>query len=219
MKGLNLGEIESPRCLGDQLLNVEHHGFDFLKTMLLPGIILYFSLSPQTAAVFIIEYFKVDPTIALLVIQVACPILIGIAIARMLFIYWFTIFGYIFALLIAGLILGIIIPIYFILRRTHVKWAERYYKSLLTTSEKLSEKLRVKDKKERQILLSNKILAVILALGLLVAQFFDNPVGHRWNPDYNHKLELVANLHYYCQLTGTYNKEECDKWKARKTRI
>ena len=83
---------------------------------------------------------------------------------------------------------------------------------------KLDDKyaLRVKHKKERQILLSNKILAVMLALGLIVAQFFNNPVGRIWNPHYNHKLELAANLHYYCQLTGTYNKEECDKWKAKK---
>jgi hypothetical protein len=201
-----LEEKKPTKTLGENLLDIENHGLSLLKTILLPIIVFYISLSPHTAAVFLIEYFKIDPSIALIVLQFSFPVLIGIVIARTLSTMWYTVFVYVLALAVIVPLL----PVLWFLRIFKYSCFERFFQWL----DALGEKYKNRKKKERKFLLSNQILAITLIVGLYFAQFYDNFIGKTWNPTYNKKLMIIANLHYYCQVTGSYNDEQCQKWKA-----
>jgi len=205
-----MNETKSETTLSEHLLNIETHGFSIIKALAIPSIILYFGLHPQSAAIFLIEYFKLDPTVAILTIQIAFPVLFGIAFARMLSIYWLMILRYV----LAYTVVAILLPFIWILRYVRSQLVDRFLEWIDT----VSIKHHSKEKKQRNLLISNQILAVFLMLVLFIAQFFNNSVGHLWNPKFNRELLIITNLHYYCQMTGNYNNDECNKWKMERSK-
>lgn len=212
----------SEKTLGERLINVQPHGFLFLKEALIPLITFYIVLSPQTAAVFLIEYFKLDPTIALIILQLAIPVLVGIVIARSITIWWIGMFRYLFTFFLLVLTCLPLLPICLL------AWLLALFKfpfllikikkSAESTTERLNSmliRLKQRHKKERKFLLMNQVIVVILVGSLLYAASFET-IGRLWNPKFNKKLLIISNLHYYCQVTGSYNEDMCKKWKGER---
>jgi hypothetical protein len=202
--------------LDEQLLDIEKHGFKALRKALIVVLLFYISFSPQTAAVFLIDYFKLDPSITLEIIQIALPLLLGITLARTVSLLWYAVFLYAVAYIIAGLVLAILLPLLWMSKEFSVNLRTRLDNKLTKFLDKVSEKQRSKPKPKSEILLLNKVVTAILVVGLFIAMNFNTPVGRLWNGNYNKELNLVAHLHYYCQLTGNYNEDQCKKWKEER---
>ena len=194
--------------LSDSLLDIEGHGFKLIKQTVFPTIILYIALYPQSAAVFIIEYFKFDPQLTLITLKFSLPILVGLSAARIVCIFWYLGLQYITILALIVILSPVVILIRILKRTILLKildWLEDY---------QINKK--IKPKKERKYLLSNIIISSAFIIALYSSMYFENPVSKLWNTKYNKKLEIIANLHYYCQITGSYNDQECLKWKKNR---
>lgn len=70
------------RTWNDILLRVDVDGYKIIKNLIISIAILYIAISPQSAAVFIEEYFKLDPPITFLILMFALPLLVGISATR-----------------------------------------------------------------------------------------------------------------------------------------
>ncbi len=202
----------SVKQLQEKLLDVEKHGLKELKKLLIPLIVMTIALNPHSATVFMMEYFKVDPSLSFLIMQYALPVLIGISMARVISLLWiFPIRQF-----VGYSIFLIWLPVLWVLRKTK----SQYFNKLCnwTDNSKKKEDLRYIQTKEtgleRELFFINRSFTILFTSVLYLAQFFNNPIGQLWNPIYNKKLMIITNVHYYCQLTGNYNEDQCKKWKV-----
>jgi hypothetical protein len=99
----------------------------------------------------------------------------------------------------------------------------RYRSALSGLAEQLSikaekkfntaEERAQKNSEKTYIYRGHLALFILVFIGLFLAQFHENFFGKIWNPKFNKKYEIITNLHYYCQITGSYNVDQCEKWK------
>jgi hypothetical protein len=68
---------------------------------------------------------------------------------------------------------------------------------------------------QKHIFKSHIAVFLLLFVFLYFAQNNEKLLGKVWNPKYNKKHEILTNLHYNCQITGSYNTEECEIWKKK----
>ncbi len=197
--------------IGDKILDIEKHALPFLRQVLAPGLVFYLSANPHTAAVLLIEYFKIDPPSALLAIQLGFPALIGVSIARVISIWWFAVFQYIFA----GFLLAFLILPLLLLRLL----APLSFYTLSGRASLIYRRFRKRQALKRKFFLHNQIIAAMAIALLYWAEFVGMPYAANWNPKYNRELVVVAHLHYYCQVTGGYNQDICEQWKHQLARL
>lgn len=209
-------ETVSKKQLVEKLLDVESHGLTELKRIIIPLIILHVSLNPQTATIFIIEYFKVDPTMALQIVQYSLPLLVGISIARIIGLLWIFPLRYVFPYVV----IAILSPFYWLLRFGRSEHDNKFNNRLNNWINCYEEKVKLRNIQkqetglEREIFFVTRGSAIIIIFALYFAHLFDNPIGKLWNPDFNKKLMIITNVHYYCQMTGNYNVDQCKEWKV-----
>lgn len=205
----------SGKQLFDQLEAYEKHGIRLLQRLVLILFVTTILLNPQSATIFMMEYFKIDPSLALNLIESCFPLITAIVIARVVCVLW--VFGgrYVFT----ALVMIFLLPAIYIGKLLRLKYVN-----------KILEWLKYKDREtkarylkssetgiEREIKYINIAVAILITLSLEVALPFNNPIGQLWNPKLNKKLFITTNAHYYCQITGTYNDDQCKKWKAELT--
>jgi len=209
----------SNTTLNDRMLGVEKDILPFLKSFAITIAIYYIAFSPESAAIFLIEYFKVTPTLCLFFLQIALPILLATTISRTITIQWQTLPGRMVTLFLALLLSSPFWVLHFFFKFYKNESLHSKYRELLSSYLKKIEKKAERSKKKdssRKFLRFNVVLVVVLSLFFGLAAGFDNPLGHLWNKKYNKPLLLTANLHFYCQITGMYNEDECNKWKAER---
>jgi hypothetical protein len=82
---------------------------------------------------------------------------------------------------------------------------------------KLEKHFESEKQKSEQTHLFKSHLALFLLIFtiLFTVQFHEGIIGNIWNPKFNKKYEILTNLHYNCQITGSYNTQECNNWKKR----
>jgi len=160
------------------------------------------------AAVFIIEYFKFDPNVTLLILQFSLPVLVGISVARLISIMWHGVFQYVVVVALAILLAPILLALRFF----------RYslLEKLFGLFEGYERRQKAKIKKERKFFISNVVIACSLIFALYFGQSYENFIGKAWNPKFNKDLLHISNLHYYCQVTGSYNQLECSDWLKKR---
>lgn len=195
----------------EKLLDVKKYGLYKLKKILIPIIILYISINPHVATIFLIEYFKIDPEMALVIIQYSFPLLIGIIMARVISILWVFPFRYILVIIV----IIIFMPAILILKYYKMSYLNKFNNWIKQLDDKFNNKRNKETCLERELLIINRFSALIFVFGLFFAQFYDNAIGELWNPSYNKKLSIMTNVHYYCQVTGSYNVEQCRTWKLK----
>ena len=147
------------------------HALPFVKKLVIVLMVSYIAFSPRTAVVLLIEYFKLDPTIALRIVQCSLPILVGIVAARIISIFLYRVpFDFLILLTLLGKPLWRLLShpadvlFSWLVAHSLVK-PDRLGKRLLSLTTWLEQ--QVKKNEQRKILLLNRIIAVVL-----VAFFF-----------------------------------------------
>lgn len=201
----------------------------FSKIILLSGAVSLIT-NPESVVIGIIDYLKLPPGIVVYVPFISAPIILAMIFAqvatRLLYMIIAPILLIIFLLAITApfivhlagtLILLKILSTIFNYNQFHV------LKTLGKNSASLSKNL-ISNFIERfqnfklfwNVRFFNRILFGIILAVLFSIYLWDNPLSQTWDPRKNKRIELVANLHYYCQLTSGYNEANCNIWKEKR---
>jgi hypothetical protein len=99
----------SGKQLHDRLEAYEKEGIRLLKRLALILFVTTILLNPQSATIFMMEYFKVDPALALSLIEFCFPLITAIVVARSVCVFW--IFGgrYLFTALLLIIVCPVIV--------------------------------------------------------------------------------------------------------------
>jgi hypothetical protein len=211
--------------LNDRVISIETHGWKLLKKISINILVIYISFKPYSASIFIIEYFKFDPEVTFTILLYAFPMLISILIARLLTFFWifsiryilFTVYLILFLLIPYTLIM----PISLIIRKKENSKISKLNSWINDNIKKRQLKLEKQLESEKQkpehthIFKSHLALFLLLFSVLFTLQFQEGTIGKVWNPKFNKKYQILTNLHYNCQITGSYNTQECNEWKKR----
>jgi predicted Co/Zn/Cd cation transporter (cation efflux family) len=213
--------------LDDRLLSIERHGWKVAKTMSISILVFYIALKPETASIFLIEYLKIDPISTLTILLFALPLLLSLLIARLSALAFIISFRFFFVglyyIIVYALPIAIILVVNAIIRKSKSPIFVRLQKALSIYLERWSVKVEKKlsgaekraenNSEKGSIYRSHLVLFILIFTALFFAQFHNNFIGKNWNPKYNKKYKIITNLHYYCQITGSYNSDQCKEWK------
>jgi len=200
-------------------------GLRILKILIVSNLILH----PDFIAIALIDYLKISPTILLNFLSFFVPILISMLIARIgLAFYWvivpliiaYVLLSISLPIFVTGIVLMIIleIPLRLFFRKTIVGIIGRFFSKFLSCFELLG-KIEIKLKKTVGARTINRLLFGLTLGTLFLLYLTDNHFSNNFLPSKNKDLEIRLNLHYFCQLTGTYNKDECAYWLNEKSKF
>jgi hypothetical protein len=207
------------RSMADMMLNPSKHGLRIVFEFGLLFSVVHFAAHPEGAAILLIEYLKLPPELTISIVSAGVPLLVAMTVARMLTGLWF--------IAISPLIL--IVGSIFILILTSPLWLaskfgfERFEKVTTKALGKFADVLMAVVKKGGNtiggpvhgIYLTNAFIFFGLLATFYVFIAGDNSLSKHWGSK-NPRLIMTSNLHYYCQVTGSYNKAECDEWLKKR---
>ena len=200
--------------MADKMIDTKKHGLTEISRYALTLAIFHYASHPEDAVVLITEYLKLPPTVVLNILMVGLPFLLSIIFARAMTFLWY--FGIAPFLLLLGALLLIVITSPFFVIGIIVKrdWLYTPGQSLLnyvTWIERFADSDRKYE--SRKFYLPNVCFFGLFLMLFFCAYLWDNPISRKWLPSKNFELNAAANLHYYCQVTGTYNETKCMNWK------
>lgn len=199
--------------LDERILDVQKHAIPFVLGMILPMIVVYFAFVPQNAAIILVDYFKLEPGAVFLIYQNAMPVLLAIALARMLTIITN---GAIWILKVM-----LLIPVSVILLSlkcyAFINKQKAESVSCVIVDFLWGNPMKGRADDGKSLLKSNIVLALIFFVIIFISRLIPGiPFYYLWEPSRNNRLKIDTNLHYYCQITGGYNETSCLDWKAKR---
>lgn len=202
----------SGKVLHSRLELYEKDSFRLLKRLTFMICATTVLLNPTSATIFLMEYFKIDPMLALTIIMYSFPLITATIIARTCCTLWIIGGRY----LVVMVFIIPLLPFIYIGKLRNLTFMKKL-EAWINKKDKEANERHLKTKEtgvEREIKIIHYSIFIIATLSLGVSMFFDNPIANLWNPAFNKALFATTNAHYYCQITGNYNEEQCKEWKA-----